>query len=98
MAQIDTLETLLQIDASDSAAVAQLELLIGICSGQYLARTHQEAADENTVNMMVIEKWNQLGNEGISSISYSGISEAYSSDYSEEVQKMLRAQTRLVVL
>lgn len=98
MAQLDDLKTMLQIGDADATAISQLELLISICEDQYLKRTHQTAADEPTVNAMVIEKWNKMGNEGISSIGYSGISEAYSSDYSDEIQKLLRSQTRLVVL
>jgi hypothetical protein len=47
---------------------------------------------------MVIEKYNRLGNEGVQSISYSGINETYESDYSEAVQKLLRSKTRLVTL
>lgn len=98
MAQIDTLRTLLQVSSDDTEATARLNVLIDICADQYKARTHQEEADEMTVNAMVVEKWNKFGNEGITSIGYSGISEAYSSDYSEEVQKMLRSHTRLVMI
>ncbi|MBQ2086158.1 MAG: phage head-tail connector protein [Oscillospiraceae bacterium] len=98
MAQIDTLRTLLQIDPTDTEATARIQALITICENQYLNWTHQTTADENTVTAMVIERWNKFGNEGLSSISYSGISEAYSSDYSDEVKRMIRSHTRLVML
>ena len=95
MAQIDTLRTLLQIAYSQDALV---HTLIEQCEAEYLRRTHQVEADDSIVNAMVIEKYNRLGNEGVQSISYSGINETYESDYSEAVQKLIRSKTRLVTL
>jgi len=95
MAQIDTLKTLLQIDDSQDVL---LGALIEQCSEEYLRRTHQAEADESIVNCMVIEKYNRMGNEGIESISYSGISESYESDYSEATQKLIRSKTRMVAI
>lgn len=95
MAQIDTLKTILQIDYDQDIL---LDALIEQCTQEYLDRTHQREADESIVNAMVIEKFNRLGSEGIQSIGYSGISESYTSDYSEAVQKLIRSKTRLVVI
>jgi len=95
MAQIDTLKTILQIDDSQDAL---LFALIEQCSAEYLSRTHQTEADDSIVNCMVIERFNRLGNEGVQSISYSGIGETYESDYSEQVQKLIRSKTRLVAI
>ena len=95
MAQIDTLKTLLQIDDSQDVL---LGALIDQCSEEYLRRTHQSVADESVVNAMVMERYNKLGTEGVQSISYSGISESYDSDYSEATQKLIRSKTRLVAI
>ena len=95
MAQIDTLKTLLQIDDSQEGL---LNTLIEQCEAEYLRRTHQAEADEPIVTKMVIEQYNRLGNEGIQSISYSGINETYESDYSEQTQKLIRSKTRLVAI
>ena len=95
MAQIDTLKTLLQIDDSQDVL---LGTLIEQCSEEYLRRTHQSVADEAVVNAMVMERYNKLGTEGVQSISYSGISESYDSDYSEATQKLIRSKTRLVAI
>ena len=95
MAQLDTLRTILQIDNSQDEL---LFTLIEQCSAEYLRRTHQTEADEAIVNKMVIETFNRLGNEGIQSISYSGIGETYESDYSEQTQKLIRSKTRLVAI
>ena len=96
MAQIDTLRTLLQI--SDSSQDILLTALIEQCEEEYLRRTHQDEADENIVNAMVVEKFNKLGNEGVQSMSYSGISESFESDYSETVQRLIRSKARMVTL
>ena len=96
MAQLDTLKTILQI--SDTSQDALLSTLITQCSDEYLRRTHQTEADEPIVNAMVIERYNRLGNEGIQSFSYSGITESFESDYSEQVQKLIRSKTRLVAI
>ena len=96
MAQIDTLKTLLQIE--DNSQGTLLTTLIEQCEAEYLRRTHQTEPDASVVNAMVIEKYNRLGNEGVQSIGYSGITESYESDYSDAVQKLIRSKTRLVTL
>jgi len=96
MAQIDSLKTLLQIE--DNSQGTLLTTLIEQCEAEYLRRTHQTEPDASVVNAMVIEKYNRLGNEGVQSIGYSGITESYESDYSDAVQKLIRSKTRLVTL
>ena len=96
MTILDTLKTLLQI--SDESQDALLEVLLSQCEEEYLRRTHQSEADTSIVLEMCIEKYNKLGNEGISSMNYSGISEAYFSDYSDKVVKLIRSKTRMVTV
>lgn len=95
MAQIDTLKTLLQID--DSQGVL-LGTLIEQCSEEYLRRTHQTVVDEAIVNAMVTERFNRLGTEGVQNIGYSGITESYESDYSEQTRALIRSKTRMVAI
>ena len=47
---------------------------------------------------MAVERFNQLGNEGIQLMNYSGINEHYYSDYSDKVKALIRSKTRLVTL
>ena len=96
MANIDTLKTYLSI--TDSSIDTQLSTLLDLAEAEYLRRTHQATADDTIVVEMAIEKYNQLGNEGIASMNYSGISEAYTSDYSDKVVKLIRSKTRLIAL
>ena len=96
MANIDTLKTLLQI--SDNSQDALLQALLDQCEAEYLRRTHQTDADDSIVIEMTIERYNQLGNEGIQQMNYSGISESYFSDYSDKVKALIRSKTRLVAI
>lgn len=96
MARLDTLKTYLQI--TDTSIDTQLEAILDLCEAEYLSRTHQTEADDNIVIEMAIERYNQLGNEGISQLNYSGISESYFSDYSDKVKALIRSKTRLVTL
>ena len=96
MANIDTLKTLLQI--SDTSQDSLLTVLLDQCEAEYLRRTHQSTADAPIVIDMAVERYNKLGNEGISQMNYSGISESYFSDYSDKVVKLIRSKTRMVVV
>ena len=96
MARLDTLKTYLQI--SDTSIDTQLEAILDLCEAEYLSRTHQTDADDNIVIEMAIERYNQFGNEGLASMNYSGISESYSSDYSDKVKALIRSKTRLVAI
>ena len=96
MAQIDTLRILLQI--ADSSQDNLLNVLVDQCEQEFLDRTHQDEADENIVNAMVVEKFNRLGNEGVQTKRYSVMSESCESDYSEAVQRLIRSKARMVTL
>jgi hypothetical protein len=96
MANIDTLKTLLQI--SDNSQDTLLQTLLDQCEAEYIRRTHQTTADAPIVIEMSIERYNKLGNEGISHMNYSGITEQYFSDYSDKVVKLIRSKTRMVTL
>ena len=96
MANIDTLKTLLQI--SDNSQDTLLQALLDQCEAEYIRRTHQSEADSPIVIEMSVERYNKLGNEGISHMNYSGITEQYFSDYSDKVVKLLRSKTRMVTL
>ena len=96
MTNIDTLKTLLQI--SDTSQDTLLETLLDQCEAEYYLRTHQVVADGPVIIEMAVERYNTLGNEGISHMNYSGITETYFSDYSEKVLKLIRSKTRMVTI
>jgi len=94
MANIDTLKTYLQIE--DSSLDSKLAIILGLAEQDYLDKTHQTEANDSIVLDMAIERYNQLGNEGISQMNYSGISEAFRTDYSDKVKGRIRSKTRMV--
>lgn len=95
----EQLIALLGIDSSDSKALAMLDLLIDICTDEAAAYTNQEAENlSSLIKLMVIERYNKLGNEGLSSVSFSGISENYLDDYSASLVRLLQSKRRVKVL
>lgn len=62
--------------------------LIAICSSEFMMRTNQRVipmAANGLVARMVIEKYNRLGVEGLSSHSLGAASETFNEDYSSDV-------------
>ena len=55
---------------------------------------YSEKLDE-VVKVMVCERFNKLSADGISSQSYSGISESYTDDFSPMIYKSLRKHRKL---
>lgn len=45
---------------------------------------------DNVIIKMVLEDYNRLGSEGISSQSIAGTSESYNNDYSDQIYKQLK--------
>lgn len=50
------------------------------------------------VMKMVVEDYNRLGSEGISSKSFNGISESYTEDYSAGILNSLRRYKKIILL
>ena len=77
-----------------------LRLLIQMAEEEIKSFCHIEDTDglENVIIMMVVEKYNKMGSEGIVSKSYSGVSETVNSDYSEPIMKILRANRRIRII
>lgn len=95
---LESLKTILQIDSTDTSQDTLLHSLVAQCELEFCSRTHQEEAEDGIVDAMVIERYNKLGNEGVTSGTYSGISENFESDYSEAVQKLIRSRARMVAI
>jgi len=93
MAMIDDLQTLTNCDNT-----SVLSLLISQCkmiATDYCnLDTYDEKLDE-IVKVMVCERFNKLSADGISSQSYSGISESYTDDFSPMIYKSLRKHRKL---
>ena len=80
---IDNIKLLL--DIADDTQDDLINLLINICTKQAEDYTHREDELDTVVTLMVVESYNRLGSEGISSRSFSGISETPLNGYSENI-------------
>ena len=93
MAMIDDIQTLTNCDNTQV-----LNLLINQCKSIATAYCNLEEYDDKldeAVKVMVCERFNKLSAEGISSQSYSGISENYTDDFSPMIYKSLRKHRKL---
>ena len=96
---LDKVKILLGI--SDTSMDTLLSLLIDIAKADAVDFCHLvEYAEEldTPVIKMVIQLYNKRGNEGIQSLSFTGVSESYMGDYSDDIIRQLQRHRRLVAL
>lgn len=82
-----------------NANIAVVQLLIDKTKAELVlyCRTDYIEAMSNVVCDIVLFKLNQLGNEGISSQAYNGVSESYSTDYPNSIKQQLYSFRKNVV-
>lgn len=93
MAMIDDLQTL-----TNSTNTTVLTLLMNQCkqiATDYCNLSEYNEKLDEIVKVMVCERFNKLSADGISSQSYSGISESYTDDFSPMIYKSLRKHRKL---
>ena len=93
MAMIDDIQTLTNCDN-----IQVLNLLINQCkliATDYCNLDEYSDKLDEVVKVMVCERFNKLSADGISSQSYSGISESYTDDFSPMIYKSLRKHRKL---
>ena len=82
----------------DDSADELLNTLISMCKEEAYIYCNLEKYDSKldiVVTSMVIEKYNKMGTEGLSSVSTSGIKEEYNSRYSPQVLALLRKNRKV---
>lgn len=91
MTPIQRMKTLL--GESDNTALDDiLEICLDAAEQEFLSYTGRKEvpdAAEPLVEQLAILRYNQIGNEGLSSQSYSGNSESYLTDYSSSLKANL---------
>lgn len=77
-----------------------LSLLIEQATEEALTYTHQTSIDNllTAIVRMVVYNYNRIGTEGVDTEGYSGVSFAYSSDYPDNIMRLLRAQRKAVMI
>ena len=96
MAMINDLQILIP-----TATQEILNLLINQCKTfaiDYCNLDEYEESLDEVVKMMVCERFNKLSADGISSQSYSGVSESYTNDFSPMIYKSLRRHRRVTTM
>lgn len=96
MTIIETLQVLIP-----NATVNQLEVLIDqakVFATDYCNLAEYSQDLDSVVILMVQENYNRISAQGVSSRSYSGISERYLNDFSDTVYKGLRKHRKIRTL
>lgn len=95
---LEQVKTLLGI--TDDSKDNILSLLIEQATEEALTYTHQNSIDNllTAIVRMVVYNYNRNGTEGVDTEGYSGVSFAYSSDYPDNIMRLLRAQRKAVMI
>jgi hypothetical protein len=78
-----------------------INVLIELAEEDCKTFTHRETLDESfnpLLIKMVVQLYNKVGNEGLSGISFGGVSENFLSDYSDDVLTGLKRRRKLKTL
>ena len=95
---LEKIKILLGVGEDDESKDDILNVLVSICKDE--AREYCNLAEytnklDSAVISMVIERYNDMGTEGISSVSTSGIREEYLDGYSKNVINKLVKQRKV---
>lgn len=95
---LEQVKTLLGI--TDDSKDNILSLLIEQATEEALTYTHQNSIENllTAIVRMVVYNYNRIGTEGVDTEGYSGVSFAYSSDYPDNIMRLLRAQRKAVMI
>lgn len=98
MSQLELLKALLGI--SGTSQDAMLSAIISIAEADFLAMTHRATVPTSASNItlrMALTRYNCLKDEGLTSVSYNGISESFSG-YSEDLTNAINGFRKMVVV
>lgn len=96
----DKIIQLLGISKEDTEALDLVDTLIELCTDEALVLTKEKEPKrlEDLIIKMVCERYNTIDYFGISSTSYSGVSQQFYDGYSEAVKSLIRAKRHLVLI
>ena len=83
---------------TDNTKDELISLLIALCKDEateYCNLDVYSSKLDSAVIQMVIEKYNQMGAEGLTSVSSSGVKEEYSMTYSKQILNKLRKNRKV---
>lgn len=93
---LDKIKVLLGL--TDSTKDDLLTVLLEQAIEEATTYTHNDCVPvlESAIIKMVIYNYNRLGTEGVDSEGYSGVSFGYSTDYPENIMRVLRAHRKAI--
>lgn len=96
---MDTIEILTQLCPNADEEV--LEALVALSEADFKAETRQAEVPEaaqGVIVRMVMHRFNRLGAEGLAAQSYSGASESYAADYSDDLRRAMHRFRKVVLV
>lgn len=95
---VNTIKNIIGIPATNKDTV--IEYLISNATGFVMDYCNIDSISgmDNVLIKMVLEDFNRNGNDGLSSQSFSGVSESYNQDYSEQIYKTLNKHRKIKML
>jgi len=96
----DKIIQILSIDEKDTQALDLVETLIDLCSDEAVAYTNETDVTklEELIIRMVCERYNTIDYEGLSSVSYSGVSQHFIDGYSDGIKKLIASKRHLKLI
>lgn len=87
-------------DAAPNYTDAQIKLALKFAMAEIEDYCKREIDDrlELTAQQMAVVKLNRIGTQGLTSQSFSGVSEAYSLDYPDDIMRVLNSKRKVKVL
>ena len=93
----DKIIQILGLSETDTQALDLVETLIDICTdeAEILTREPDTTKLEDLIIRMVCERYNVLDYDGLSSVSYSGVSQSFKGDYSDGIKSLIKAKRHI---
>lgn len=95
---LDKIKLLLGINEDDESKDELLDLLISMCKDEaidFCNLSEYNKKLDSAVISMVIQKYNAMGTEGLSSVSGSGVNESYIDGYSKNIISTLTKHRKI---
>lgn len=90
---LEVIKVLLGLTGNDKDTL--LTVLLEQAKDEAIAYTNNATVPDSIIIKMAIYKYNRLGTEGLESESYSGASYTYSTDYPDDIMRVLKLNAKL---
>lgn len=95
---LDKLKLLLGINDTSKDSLLNLLLFQATTEAQNITNNPDTLILEPSIIKMAVYQYNRLGTEGLTSESFSGVSNSYQTDYPEPILRELKAHRKIRVI